>query len=212
MEVQPEQNHQFIARMRRLFPEREPLSPKRQAKLMALRQELADLEEQLAQAEEQTLQTEDDPRQARLEQLDEQIAQLAAKQKQVYPSESKARSGAIVALGWHGEPQFTYGLVRKEDEAAFIAKDTRLDTTDSIDPMVSASVAEEQECAYSASLIEDLSKHKTAAIAAELSRQPLVALAATVLPWWSNTFASIWARLAAKPVFRYRRLSRILDQ
>lgn len=179
VEVQPEQNHQASARMRRLSPEPAPLSPKRQAKLTALRQELADLEEQLAQAEEETPEAEDDPRRARVEQLDEQIAQLEAKQKQVYSAESKTRSGAIVALGWNGEPQYTYGLVRKEDEAAFTSKDNRMDANDSIDQSTESS-DEEQECSYSASLVEDLSKHKTAAIAAELSQQPLIALAATV--------------------------------
>jgi ParB family transcriptional regulator, chromosome partitioning protein len=47
VEILPEADHRVTGRMRRLPPAPEPLAPKRQAKLDALRQELADLEQQL---------------------------------------------------------------------------------------------------------------------------------------------------------------------
>ncbi|MDQ2773521.1 MAG: ParB/RepB/Spo0J family partition protein [Acidobacteriota bacterium] len=177
VEVRPDQNHQFAARMRRLPAELEPLSPKRQAKLDALRRELAELEEQIAQTEEEG---KDDPRHEHVETLERQVRDIEAKQKQIYSAETRGISGAIVALGWNGEPHYTYGLLRREDEVALANTPSGVaGNTESNGDQMDMTEEDEQH-GYSAALLEQLSKHKTAAIAVELLRQPAIALAATV--------------------------------
>ncbi|MGC2659359.1 MAG: ParB/RepB/Spo0J family partition protein [Bryobacteraceae bacterium] len=185
VEVVPEQNHQFAARMRRLPPELAPLSPKRQAKLDGLKQDLAELEGEIGQSEEENGQ--EDERYERIGTLEKQIRDIEEKQKRIYSAETKSISGATVTLGWNGEPQYTYGLLRREDETA-LAKtpDVTAASTRGCDP---TDTNEGEQHDYSAALLEDLTKHKTAAIAVELSRQPIVALAATVHAMVLNQFS-----------------------
>ncbi len=177
VEIQPEQNHQFAARLRRLPAQWEPLSPKRQARLDTLQAEQAELEAQLS-ANDSEEADEDDPRYIRLNQLDSAIAHIEDKRKEVYPAETKALSGVVVAVDWNGNAHYTYGLLKREDEVALAqpSHETAIPTTSSaIEP-----ATDETEEAYSAPLVEKLTQYKTAAIAAELMQQPKIALAALV--------------------------------
>ena len=83
----------------------------------------------------------------------------------------------MVSIGHNGEPAFVYGLLRKEDEKAIAAQETR---TGDMQPTEAVPEPEQESPAYSAALIETLTQHKTAAIAAELSQHPTIALAALV--------------------------------
>lgn len=81
----------------------------------------------------------------------------------------------MVSLGFDGEPEFRYGLLRKEDETELT--DTNTAPEEAPAPAYSSEKVEET-APYSAPLVEALTMHKTAAIAAELTQQPRVALAA----------------------------------
>jgi ParB family transcriptional regulator, chromosome partitioning protein len=171
--------------MRRLSPERTQLPPKRQAKLEALQQEQADLEAQLSSEDDESREDEDDPRYKRLQEIDREIEKIEAARKETYSAETKAASGAVIALGWNGEAEYTRGLLRKEDAAA-LKKEHNQPHQDSGQP--SSSSEDEEKPAYSAPLIESLTTHKTAAIAAELTHNSRVALAAVVHALALNEF------------------------
>ena len=94
-----------------------------------------------------------------------------------YSDEARANCGVVVSIGHNGEPAFVYGLLRKEDEKAIAAQETR---TGDMQPTEAVPEPEQESPAYSAALIETLTQHKTAAIAAELSQHPPIALAALV--------------------------------
>ena len=127
------------------------------------------------------------------DELDEQSKRLRSLQQRrcyQYARKTKAACGVFFCLDQFGAVQFTYGLVRKEDEALILAPDptTQAQTDESADntneecPTAASHADEEEpaESAYSASLIETLTTHKTAALAAELAQNPNAAFAALV--------------------------------
>lgn len=114
-----------------------------------------------------------------MEEIDNRIRSIQRNRKRAYTEDVKAACRVVVSIGFHGEPEFCYGLLRREDEAE-LANTTA--TTDELPLPASISNPKEEEprSPYSAPLIEALTMHKTAAIAAELTQQPRIALAAVV--------------------------------
>jgi ParB family transcriptional regulator, chromosome partitioning protein len=92
----------------------------------------------------------------------------------------------LVSIGFDGEPEYVYGLLRKEDERAWQSSAQTSEHTEegpapsSCVPPPAPEKHGKEGAAYSAALIESLTTHKTAALAAELTQQPAVALAAVV--------------------------------
>lgn len=209
VELQLTRDHQMFSRCKRLHPEAKALTDKQEEKLAALKEEKARLESDLYGSEETTEDPSDemdlddfteheerdstqqqqdepndnDPRWERLEKVEDQIAALEQKRKYEYSDETKAISGVVIAVDHEGHAQYTYGLLRREDEAA-IAKQRQAEPGAALgEADVSKDLATDEEqpnCSYSASLIEDLTRQKTAALAIELARNPQIALAATV--------------------------------
>lgn len=85
----------------------------------------------------------------------------------------------VLGIGNDGQPEFTYGLLRREDEAA-LANHTGEATVPTEETAPAAVVYPETKAetapSYSAALVETLTTEKTAALAAELAQQPRVAL------------------------------------
>ena len=178
VEVRPDGDRQLTARLRRLPAERTQLPAKRQAKLDALQREQAGLEAQLS-ADEEASEDGDDPRYQRLEEIEREIEKIESSRKNVYSPETRAVSGAVIALGWNGEAECTYGLLRKEDEAA-LKKERGQDKSHDDSGQPSSFPEDDEKPAYSAPLVEFLTTHKTAAIAAELCQNTRIALVAVV--------------------------------
>lgn len=55
----------------------------------------------------------------RIEAIDGRIRSLHRNRKRAYSDDMKASCGVVVSLGFDGEPEFRYGLLRKEDEATY---------------------------------------------------------------------------------------------
>ena len=179
VEVQPEIDHQSFAKLKRIYAEELPLSAEAEAEVAKLQNEREGLESQLSEEE-----TDDDGEGGnneiydRIEEIDGRIRSLHRNRKRAYSDEVKAACGVVVSLGLQGDAEFRYGLLRKEDEAAFA--DTTADP-EGVSLPTPISDSEKSEAApYSAPLVEALTMHKTAAIAAELTQQPEIALAALV--------------------------------
>ena len=174
VQVQPEADPQFTARMRRLPPETVALTAEEEVEIAALEDKRSQLEEQV---EAKGQDNSDDALYDQIEEIDERIHLIQSNRQRTYSHEVKASCGVVVNLDWNGEPQITYGLLRKEDEQALVQSS---DPSSSDEPRNALEAQEAPSAAYSASLIEFLTQHKTAAIAAELANQPLTALAAVV--------------------------------
>ena len=161
----------------RVFQETVPLSEADSAELARLEQEadaFYDIEGEL-----------DDETQARFEAISARLDALSDCES-VWTEDAKAIAGAVVCLGYDGEPEIRYGFVKPEDQpetdAVAGAKARTVVNEDS-------TVTEVDETrALPAALIEDLSRHKTAAIGAELSMRPDIALAALVHTLASQAF------------------------
>lgn len=85
----------------------------------------------------------------------------------------KATCGVVVSIGFHAEPEFCYGLLRKEDETE-LANITATADEFPLPASLSSPKEQEQRSPYSAPLVEALTMHKTAAIAVELRQQPRI--------------------------------------
>jgi ParB family chromosome partitioning protein len=165
---------QTCARLRRLPEEETPLSAKDEAKLKKLSTK--------REALENKLQDDDDEANGHLydeiDKLTECIDAIHATRKQISPDEIKAKCGVVIGISPTGDPAFTCGLLRKEDERELV---TERDADASTAPGIASDDSDQSPASsYSAALLESLTQHKTAAIAVELSRQPLTALAALV--------------------------------
>lgn len=180
VEVQPEIDHQSFSKLKRVYAEELPLSAEAEAELVTLQSERERLESQLNEegAEEDSEEGNNEIYDC-IEEIDGRIRSLHRNRKRAYSDEVKAACGVVVSLGFQGEPEFRYGLLRKEDEAAF-ADTTAAPDDLSLPTPISSFEKPEEAAPYSAPLIEALTMHKTAAIAAELAQQPGIALAAVV--------------------------------
>ena len=173
VEVQPDLDHQWVSRHKRVYAPKAPLSSELAAEVEALEKERDGLE--------QSLQENDEGEEAqeawdRIESLTDGINTIEQSRTCVYEEGVKARCGVVVSVGHDGEAELIRGLLRKEDQAELGETES---TSDTVRPST-ASQESAQESGYSAALVESLTQHKTAAIAIELTRQPQTALAALV--------------------------------
>lgn len=181
--LQPEIDYQFIHRHRRLEGTPVPLPAKLQAKLSSLEERRNTLQQQVDSRQED----EDFDQDAAYDQLDElegKIRHIQGQRKIEYSDQVKATTGVVVNIGQNGEPEFRYGLLRKEDEKALAYRDDDLQHETLAEP----SPQQDESSGYSAALIESLTQHKTAAIAFELAGKPAIALAAVVHALVLSTF------------------------
>ena len=185
VEVPVEGDYQAIARMRRVPAPIAALPAKQEAKLRKLIEKREALEAEVSEEDEEI----DERLQARMDELDEAIYAIERSRTPVYPEEFKAICGVAITIDQDGEPAYTRGLIRKEDEKA-LAQPSTPDISDSTprNPDSTGEAQEAESASYSASLIESLTMRKTAAIAVELSRRPLTALAALVHALVLKTF------------------------
>ena len=178
VEVQPELNYAAISRCRRLHAPELPLSQEQQAELTELQEKrdavLNGLQE-IGEEEEEDLDAQ--PLYDRIDEIDGRMAAIRRNRRAAYSDDVKGICGVVVSIGQTGEPEFVYGLLRKEDEKDAIQAESTV-TTDC--PTSVEAKPERESSGLSAVLIETLTQHKAAAIAAELSRQPSIALAALV--------------------------------
>jgi ParB family chromosome partitioning protein len=180
VEVQPEMGHQTLAKLKRIYAEELPLSAEAEAELQKLQDEREALSSQLNEDDDGEDGAEDNEQlYNRIDEIEGRIRSIHCNRKRAYSDDVKATCGVLVSLGFNGEPEFRYGLLRKEDEGE-LSQTTA--SPDELPPSaVGSSVDEEEKSSpYSASLVEALTMHKTAAIAAELTQQPTIALAAVV--------------------------------
>lgn len=166
--VQPEVDHAFVSRHRRLNAPVIPLAAVAESQLQTLQQQRDAIEEG----------SDDDELVEQADELDEQMRLIRLHRQYDYSAEMKASSGVIVSVGSNGEPHLLYGLLRKEDEAA-LAQTAQADGARGHNASQPDAIAERRP-PYSVALVESLTQYKTAAIAIELSRRPLIALAALV--------------------------------
>ncbi len=186
--VQPEIDYMFVNRHRRMNAPSLPLSTEAEAELQALEPErdaIAErLNEELSEEDGNEEGTANDALE-QMEELEERMQTIGANRKRDYSKEVKASCGVVVGIGHKGQPEFIYGLLRKEDESALIKGDRGADAAE---PKPDLGDIAEKSSAYSAALIESLTQHKTAAIAVELAQQPSIALAALVHSLILNEF------------------------
>jgi ParB family chromosome partitioning protein len=178
--IQPELDHAFVSRHRRLNAPVLPLTADAEAQLEALQQQRDAIEARFIQQsdEDDDRDGEDDELVEQADQLDEQMRLTRLHREYHFSAKMKASSGVIVSVGNDGQPHLIQGLLRKEDEAALAQTGQPIDLAGHDAPQQDQ-VAEDAPT-YSAALVESLTQYKTAAIAIELSRQPLMALAALV--------------------------------
>jgi ParB family chromosome partitioning protein len=175
IEIQPDLDRQSVSRLRRLQPERVPLPEKVQKKIRSLEAKRDKFQQEAQQSDDNA----SDALWVQVDVLDEKIRDFQATAQETYSAATKAQSGVVVSVGSQGEPEYTRGLLRKEDEKALqkssSAAETNHPSAETLTPE-----AEPETKGYSAALVESLTQHKTAAIAVEFMRQPQTALAATV--------------------------------
>lgn len=181
VDVQPEIDHQALAKLRRIYAAELALSADAEAELAKLQGDRDAVYSQLnnEEDEEDSERPNDDEIYERIEEIDNRIRSIQRNRKRAYTEDVKAACGVVVSIGFHGEPEFCYGLLRREDEAE-LANTTATTDEFSLPASISNPKEEEPRSPYSAPLIEALTMHKTAAIAAELTQQPRIALAALV--------------------------------
>ncbi len=175
VEAQPELNHQSLSRFKRIPARALPLPAEVQAELSALEQRRDGLVQQLEDGDGDE-DVDQQPLYDQIDEIEDRIQEIQLTQKRAYPEEVKAACGVVISVGQNGEPEFLYGLLRKEDEAALANSELRSGDP----PPAETAEAANEAPAYSAALVESLTQHKTAAIAVELTAQPAIALAALV--------------------------------
>jgi ParB family transcriptional regulator, chromosome partitioning protein len=195
VEVLPDYDYRFVARMRCLQPETSSLSEEALVEVEVLRSEKSTLEDELEE-----LDLDEDDENARANEIYDRLDAIAARleaientRTEIYSPEVKQRSGVVVSISSQGHPEYICGLLRPEDEredSATVADSSLtaspdekcVNSSDGADPNGRDVTPEltDEEPALPATLVESLTQHKTAALAAELSQNPAVALAAVV--------------------------------
>jgi ParB family transcriptional regulator, chromosome partitioning protein len=173
VEVQPDLDHQWVSRHKRVYAPKAPLSSELAAEVEALGKERDVLEQSLEESGEDA---EAQDAWDQIERLTDRINTIEQSRTCVYGDAVQARCGVVISVGHDGEVELIRGLMRKEDQAEL----GQTEVTGDDAPSPAARPETPQECGYSAALVEALTQHKTAAIAVELARQPQTALAALV--------------------------------
>jgi ParB family transcriptional regulator, chromosome partitioning protein len=170
-EVCADFDHRRQSELRRIFAEKEPLSPKLEREKAALVKELNKLAAKWDPADE------DDEEPPRMGKIRKRLAAIEDKRgPDAWTPEQLAMAGAVITIGNGGKAHIERGLVLPEDMPNKKAK-----AKSGAAPGTDAAEAEDgQSPALSAALIEDLTAHKSAALAAELQQRTDIALAAVV--------------------------------
>ena len=95
----------------------------------------------------------------------------------MWPPETLAIAGAVVALGGNGKADVQRGFIRAEDAPA-----------KAVGTEANGATAKTEKGMHSAALLESLTEHRSAALTAALTQQRDVALAATVHALASQVF------------------------
>jgi ParB family transcriptional regulator, chromosome partitioning protein len=171
--VEPEATYETLSRYRRVSAPEAPWTPEEETHLETLQEKRRALEEQLAEEAEEE---EQEPLYRRLEEIDRAVQSFTRHRKRIYSDLQKANSGVLVSIGFEGEPEYVYGLLRKEDEQALQSPAQTSEHTEeepahsSFTPPAAPEKDGKEVAAYSAALIESLTTHKAAALAAELTQ------------------------------------------
>lgn len=164
VEIDPVFLHANWSQCQRRHADALPLSPEEQQESDALVSEL----EALNMIEEPS-----DEQQARLETINERLDELEDR-PEVWPPETLAIAGAVVALGSDGEAEIRYGFIKPED----LPEPSDADEADTAEDGTDDAIRDRPP--LPASLVEDLTAHRSAALNAALLERPDVALAAVV--------------------------------
>ncbi|HWB50486.1 MAG TPA: ParB/RepB/Spo0J family partition protein [Stellaceae bacterium] len=162
--IMPTINHEKLRGLRRVYPEREPLSEQQQADVDALTARYdALIEEHGEDAPDETA--------AELEEISGKIDALSEGTERWLP-EDIAIAGAVVNIGYNGERAVERGLVKPEDKPV---------KTGYGNPSAKHSVRQGNGVpGLSDRLVEDLTAHRTAALRTVLAGNVEIALAAVV--------------------------------
>lgn len=120
IEIQPEADYQFFGRHKRIQARELPLSPETEAERGALEREQQSLQEQIDEAEDEDGSDANEPVYDRLEEIQDRLTAIRRNRHYDYPDSVKATCGAVVGIGNDGQPEFTYGLLRREEEAILV--------------------------------------------------------------------------------------------
>lgn len=117
--IQLDLDHPVIGRFRRLQPTPIPLSKAAAKKLTELEGKLEELQAQLAGDEN----GDEDILYQQIEALEDAIEKIHRNQTGGYDDATKTKCGVVVSIAQNGQPELTYGLLRKEDEIALVHRE-----------------------------------------------------------------------------------------
>jgi ParB family chromosome partitioning protein len=155
----PDADYGTLGRFKRVYPVAAPLAENDQAELDRLTQEY------------DALADEDNADDDRLSELEQRIDELN-ESSETWPAELLALAGAIISLGYDGQPRIERGLVRKEDVHKLASNDG--DAPHQPSELIHRSQGHSQK------IVEDLTAQRSASISAELMAHPDIALTAVV--------------------------------
>jgi len=179
VEVLPEMDYGYLARMGRIDPTLVPLSEAEQPTLAELTERYDALDHEHGEEPPDEIAKELERLAGEIEKLSEERAEWSA--------EDKARSGVIIALDYHGNLRVERGLLKPEERKATPKVQAQPEEGNGREP---SEPLEEKEARLSDVLLEDLSAHRTAALRAVLSDQPQLALTALLHTLVLRTFYS----------------------
>lgn len=150
----------------------------------------ADLQSEVESLEaerERLYERDDEDASPRLAEIEKRLDAIEQQQTYAWPEGTFEAAGAIITIGYDGEPDITRGLVRRENEKRR-----------------EKNAAPKDPDAVPASLVRSLKGQRSSAIAAELAGNPEIALQALVCRLVGDVFFSGEAltslRVSAKPV------------
>lgn len=162
VDVRQQYDHVITADMRRIYPEIAPRSEADQAKLDALEAEY----EAITEGDGTTA------TQAEIDDMEHSIAVLGG--EDVFDAAQIAMAGAIVTIGYDGEPRIERGFVRGEDDNRPASR--------------KASAPKDGPAPLSAALVAELTAYRTLALRDALGQQPDIALVAVTHALAASTF------------------------
>ncbi|HTF61378.1 MAG TPA: hypothetical protein VK638_01565 [Edaphobacter sp.] len=120
--VQPEIDHTFVNRHRRVNAPLLSLSAEAQVDLEALAHERDALVERFDQTFSEGNGNEDNERalRDRIEEIEDRIRSLKAGRKRDYSDAMRSSAGVVVGISYNGQPEIIRGLLTKEDEVKLI--------------------------------------------------------------------------------------------
>lgn len=178
LEIYPELDYGYLARMGRVDPTRIPHSEEVQARLTQLSDHYDSLVAEHGEEPPEEIAEE-------VERLATEIDQLSQERGE-WSAEEKMRSGVIVALDYHGNLRIEQGLLKPQPKPV----DPNPPIQPDEQPSDETQPLEETEAKLPDTLIENLSAHRTAALQAVLAGNPELALTSLVHTLALRTFYS----------------------